>query len=146
PKTPCRKTGRRGPTRTPGPNTTVAACASAFSLPALNSGPDRRLGRKLRAAHAHAATRILPQLLGLMEMTNCACHGAEVIGREAFCYVGVIERRGLDRSENLCGERHDLAIISGLSGLVRLAVHIIVDLRLLGIRIGDAFIMLARNA
>src|SRR5262249_41169645 len=38
---------------------------------ALRASLHRRLGRECRAAHAHAAARVLPQLLGGMQVAEC---------------------------------------------------------------------------
>src|SRR5262249_32405396 len=46
--------------------------------------PPRRLGRELRAAHAHAPARVLPQLLGGVQVAKRPRHGAEVMRGKAL--------------------------------------------------------------
>ena len=50
------------------------------------------LATKLRAAYAHSAARVLPELFGCMQITDRACDRAEVEAREALRNIGVIER------------------------------------------------------
>src|SRR5215467_2110934 len=57
----------------------------------------RRFRRKRGAAHAHAAARVLPQLLGRMQVAERAGDGAEVVRREALGNVGVVARLLGDR-------------------------------------------------
>src|SRR5207249_4433124 len=59
-------------------------CSSVGAL----CSPTRRLGGELRAAHAHAPARVLPQLLARVQMAERARHGTEVIGAEALRNVG----------------------------------------------------------
>src|SRR5436190_15771012 len=90
--------------------------------------PLRRLGGKLRSADAHAPARILPELLGRMQMADRARHGAEIKSREPFRNVGVIERLLADRVEDLFRDRRHLDIVPGLPWPLGLAIHLIVDL------------------
>src|SRR6266568_2451400 len=50
----------------------------------------RRLGGELRAAQAHAAARILPQLLGRVQTADGARDRAEIVGCEPLRDVGVV--------------------------------------------------------
>src|SRR5262249_1736694 len=63
--------------------------------------PRRRLRRDPRAAHAHPAARILPQLLGRMQVAERARDSVEVVGREELGDVRVVERLLLDRRQDV---------------------------------------------
>src|SRR6266436_9761709 len=117
-------------------------CSSVAALPS----PPRQLGRELRAAHAHAPARILPQLLARVQMAERARHGAEVIGAKALRNVGIVERLLGDRLQNFFRQGGDLRLVGGTSRRIRLAVDVVLYLRAIGIGIGDALVIFARNA
>src|SRR5262249_3382531 len=97
--------------------------------------PHPRLRRELRAAQAHLSAWVLPQLLAGMQLAERARDGAEVVGRKPLRDVGVVERLLLDRLRDLLRQRLHLVRIAGLTGLVGLAVDVVVDLGVLRIRI-----------
>src|SRR5262249_59956457 len=66
----------------------------------LHRSPHGRLRREPRAAHAHPAARILPQLLGRMQVAERARDSVEVVGREELGDVRVVERLLLDRRQD----------------------------------------------
>src|SRR5438874_12421745 len=98
------------------------------------SAPRWRLGGELGAAHAHAAARVLPQLLGRVQMAEGARNGAEIVSREMLRNVGVVKRLFADSVQNFLRELGDCGGVADLARFIRLAVHIVVDLR--AIRIG----------
>src|SRR5262249_42393148 len=120
--------------------------------PSLTAGydaaysPARRLGRKLRAAHAHAPARVLPQLLARVQMAERARHGAEIVLAEALRNVGIVERLLVDGLQNLVRQGGDLPIIAGNSRGIRRAVDVVLYFCPIGIGIGDALVIFARNA
>src|SRR5262249_12702682 len=108
--------------------------------------PPRRLRGKLRAAHAHASARVLPKPLERVQMTERPRHGAKVIRAEALGNVGIVERLLVDGLQNLIRQGGDPPIIAGNSRGIRLAVNVILYLRAIGVGIGDALVIFARNA
>src|ERR1043166_9060938 len=98
----------------------------------------RRLCGEGRAAHAHAPARILPQLLRRVQMSERARHGLEVVAGKPFGDVGVIERRGRDRVENLLRQCRYLVLAAALARRVRFACEIGIDSRAIGVGKGDA--------
>src|ERR1043166_9728674 len=106
----------------------------------------RRLRREGRAAHAHAPARILPQLLRRMQMPERARDSLEVVRGKPLGDVGVVERLGRDRVENLLRQRGDLVLAAAFPGLVRFAREKLVDPRAIRIGIGDALVTFARHA
>src|SRR5262245_16255660 len=81
---------------------------------------DRRLGGKRRAAHAHPAARILPQLLSRMQVADGARDGVEIVLRETLGDVGVVERLLLDCTQNVLCQRRHLGVIPGTASIVLL--------------------------
>ena len=55
----------------------------------------RRLGRELRSAHAQAAARVLPELLGRVQAADGAGDGAEIVFGEAQTCQNGPPRRGV---------------------------------------------------
>lgn len=51
-----------------------------------------RLRRERRAAYAETAARVLPELLGRVQMADGARHGVEIEACEFFGDVGVVQR------------------------------------------------------
>src|SRR5262245_27624099 len=86
----------------------------------------RRLGGELRAANAHPTPRILPQLLGRMQVAERARDSVEVVGREALGDVGVVERLLVDRRHYVLGQRRDLGIIASPAGIILPAVDVVI--------------------
>src|SRR5262249_25925196 len=78
-------------------------------------------------------------------MAERARDRAEVIRGEALRDVGVIERLLADRPQYLVGQRGDLEVGAGAARLVRLAVGVIGDLGAIGIGVGDALVIFARD-
>src|SRR5215510_9921042 len=81
-----------------------------------------------------------------MQMADGARHRIEIVLREALGDVGVIEWRLLDRRQDVPGERSHLGVVADAAGVVLLSLGVVVDFGALRIRIGDAFVVLARNA
>src|SRR4029453_4955299 len=78
-------------------------------------------------------------------MAERARDRAEIIRGEALGDVGVIERLLADRSQYLVGQRGDLDVVAGDARLVRLAVGVVGDLGAIGIGVGDALVIFARD-
>src|SRR5499427_7990322 len=79
-------------------------------------------------------------------MAERARDRAEVIRGEALRDVGVVERLLANRLQYLVGQRGNLDVIAGEARLIRLAVDVVGDLGAVGIGIGDALVVFARDA
>src|SRR5262245_62762391 len=79
-------------------------------------------------------------------MAERARHSAEIVRAEAFRNVSIVERLLVDRLQNLIPQGGDLPIIAGNSRGIRLAVDVVLYFCPIGIGIGDALVIFARNA
>src|SRR5258708_38167120 len=73
-------------------------------------------------------------------------HGAEIIRSEPLRDIGVVEWLLGDEVQYPLRQGGDRGLVAGLPTGVGLAVHVIVDPGAVRIRIGDALVVLARNA
>src|SRR5262249_49618522 len=78
-------------------------------------------------------------------MAERARDRTEVIRREALGDVGVIERLLADRPQYFIRQGRDLDVVTGDARLVRLAVDVVGDLGPIGIGVGDALVIFARD-
>src|SRR5262245_19890013 len=78
-------------------------------------------------------------------MAERARDRAEVIRREALGDVGVVKRLLADRPQYLVGQGGDLYVVATDARLVRLAVDVVGDLGAIGIGVGDALVIFARD-
>ena len=111
---------------------------TACSLP-------KRLCRERRAAQAHASARVLPKLFSFVQLPDGASNGDEIVFGESLSNIGVVQRRLVDRDRDLIGERGDHRLVAWFGRRILFAVNVIVDLGRLGISVGDALIVFARD-
>src|SRR5581483_4963260 len=82
---------------------------------------------------------------GRVQVTDGAGDGAEIVGRKFFRHVGVVERLPGDGVENFCRHVLDHALVASLTCRIALAVDVVVDLGALGVGVGDALVIFARD-
>src|SRR5262249_56576106 len=75
-----------------------------------------------------------------------AGHGGEVRRGEGWGGVGVVGRLFADRVQYFVRQGGDLDVVAGEARLIRLAVDVVDDLGPIGIGIGDALVIFARDA
>src|SRR5262245_65671160 len=78
-------------------------------------------------------------------MAERARDRAEIIRGEALGDVGVIERLLADRPQYFVRQSSDLDVVAGDARLVRLTVGVVGDLGAIGIGVGDALVIFARD-
>src|SRR3954466_2612489 len=81
-----------------------------------------------------------------MQLADRARDGAEVVARETFSDIGIVNWLLANGGENFAGEIFDRGLVAGFTLLVGLAFHVVVDLGLVGIGISDALVVLLRDA
>src|SRR5262249_60984446 len=105
-----------------------------------------RLRCELRAAHAGASARVLPEFLSRMQMAERARNGAKIVIRETLGNLGVVERLARDSVQDLLRHRGHFQVVAGAPRRIGLAVYVILDFFAIRIRIGGALVIFMRDA